>query len=154
VATAILSQGGRAFRELLDLLEGADETFLAGFRVIADEVGIAEGYRHLTHLLGYALELYFEGDPARPTFTPLASPTRKILGDNVDSLYHFALLDGRQRAVAKVREAASTASGVEKRALAVQRNETGSDNFLIKAEKLSDPVSARHHLPQTLLLDA
>ena len=55
---------------------------------------MAEGYRHLTHLLGYGLDLYVEGDPERPAFTPLASPTRKILGDNVDSRYHFAPLRG------------------------------------------------------------
>src|SRR5581483_6981755 len=50
----------------------------------------ADGYRHLTHLLGYGLDLYLEGDPEWPSFTPLASPTRKILGDNVDSRYFFA----------------------------------------------------------------
>jgi hypothetical protein len=55
---------------------------------------VAEGYRHLTHLLGYGVDLYVEGDPERPAFTPLASPTRKILGDNVDSHYHFAPLRG------------------------------------------------------------
>jgi hypothetical protein len=89
-------QSGVAFRELLDLLRDADATFLTGPRADMDEVGVAEGYRHLTHLLGYALDLYLEGDPERPGFTPLASPTRKILGDNVDSLYHFAPLCGER----------------------------------------------------------
>ncbi len=87
---------GRAFRELLDLLRDADETFLSGPRAGMDEIGVAEGYRHLTHLLGYGLDLYLEGDAARPYFTPLASPTRKILGDNVDSRYFFAPIDGRR----------------------------------------------------------
>jgi hypothetical protein len=59
-----------------------------------DAVGVAAGYRHLTHLLSYAFDLYLEGDAERPSFTPLASPTRKILGDNVDSIYHFAALRG------------------------------------------------------------
>jgi hypothetical protein len=62
-----------------------------------DELGVAEGYRHLTHLLGYAFDLYLEGDAERPVFTPLASPTQKMLGDNVDSLYHFAPLRGDRR---------------------------------------------------------
>src|SRR4029077_8126369 len=44
--------------------------------------------------LSYAFDLYLEGDAERPAFTPLASPTRKILGDNVDSRYHFAPLRG------------------------------------------------------------
>jgi len=91
------TEGGRAFHALLDLLRDADQTFLDGPRGAMDALGVAEGYRHLTHLLGYALDLYLEGDPERPRFTPLASPTRKILGDNVDSLYHFAPLRGDRR---------------------------------------------------------
>src|SRR6185369_18045585 len=91
------SEAGGAWRELLDLLRDADRTFLEGPRADMDAGGIAEGYRHLTHLLGYAFELYLEGEPERPVFTPLAAPTRKILGDNVDSLYHFAPLRGDRR---------------------------------------------------------
>lgn len=88
---------GRAFHALLDTLRDADQTFLEGPRADMDALGVAEGYRHLTHLLGYALDLYLEGDPERPVFTPLASPTQKILGDNVDSRYHFAPLRGDRR---------------------------------------------------------
>jgi Protein of unknown function (DUF1214) len=89
-------KSGEAFRDLLDVLKDADQTFLTGPRAVEGEIAIAEGYRHLAHLLGYAFDLYLEGDAARPEFTPLASPSRKILGDNVDSLYHFAPLDGRR----------------------------------------------------------
>jgi hypothetical protein len=92
--TTELTESGRAFHALLDLLRDADTTFRTGPRGDLDALGIAEGYRHLTHLLGYALDLYLEGDPERPSFTPLASPTRKILGDNVDSIYFFAPLRG------------------------------------------------------------
>jgi hypothetical protein len=88
---------GAAWRELLDLLRDADRTFLEGPRAGMDALGVAEGYRHLTHLLAYAFDLYLEGDAERPAFTPLASPTRKILGDNVDSLYHFAPVRGDRR---------------------------------------------------------
>jgi hypothetical protein len=83
-----------AWRELLDLLRDADATFTGDGRGGLDPLGVAEGYRHLTHLLAYALDLYLEGDPERPCFTPLASPTRKILGDNVDSRYAFAPIRG------------------------------------------------------------
>jgi hypothetical protein len=86
-----------AWRDLLDLLRDADQTFLTGPRAVSDPLGAAEGYRHLTHLLSYAFDLYLEADPERPAFTPLAAPTRKILGDNVDSLYHFAPLRGDRR---------------------------------------------------------
>src|SRR5436190_13493 len=88
------NQSGAAFRALLDLLRDAEQSFVSGPRAVADQVDVAEGYRHLTHLLGYALDLYLDADPEHPAFTPLASPTRKILGDNVDSLYHFAPLRG------------------------------------------------------------
>ena len=82
---------GAAFHALLDLLRDADAGFAAAG---LDALGVAEGYRHLTHLLGYAFDLYLEADAERPVFTPLASPTRKILGDNVDSHYWFAPLRG------------------------------------------------------------
>ena len=91
------TDAGRAFHALLDTLRDADQTFLTGPRADMDALGVAEGYRHLTHLLAYALDLYLEGDAERPVFTPLASPTQKILGDNVDSLYHFAPLRGDRR---------------------------------------------------------
>ena len=91
-----LTKSGSAFRELLDVLRDADQTFLTGPRGGMDALGVAEGYRHLTHLLGYAFDLYLESDADRPQFTPLASPTRKILGDNVDSRYFFAPLNGRR----------------------------------------------------------
>jgi len=91
------SRSGSAFRALLELLRDADATFLTGARAVTDAIDVAEGYRHLTHLLGYALDLYVEADPLRPSFVPLAAPTRKILGDNVDSRYFFAPLDGTRR---------------------------------------------------------
>jgi hypothetical protein len=87
----VTTASGAAFRALLDLLRDADAGFAAAG---LDALGVAEGYRHLTHLLGYAFDLYLEGDAERPVFTPLASPTRKILGDNVDSHYWFAPLRG------------------------------------------------------------
>src|SRR5882724_6773931 len=84
----------RAFHDLLDVLRDAEAAFLTGPRAVTNEIGVVDGYRHLTHLVSYAFDLYLEGDAERPVFTPLASPTRKILGDNVDSLYHFAPLRG------------------------------------------------------------
>ena len=48
----------RAFHALLDLLRDADRTFLDGERSVSDPVDVADGYRHLTHLLSYAFDLY------------------------------------------------------------------------------------------------
>lgn len=81
-----------AFRDLLDTLRAAESTFAARDDVQA--LDVTDGYRHLTHLLAYGFDLYLEGDAERPRFTPLASPTQKILGDNVDSIYFFAPLRG------------------------------------------------------------
>jgi hypothetical protein len=97
------SESGRAFRELLDLLREADGTFTGGDRGPLDALGVVEGYRHLTHLLSYGFDRYLEADAERPAFTSLAAPTRKILGDSVDSVYHFAALRA-ERAAETVQE--------------------------------------------------
>ena len=88
-------QTSAAFRELMDLVRGADEIFLAGPRAV-DDVSALEGYRWLTEILSVALECYLWADPARPTIVPIAGPsmpTRKWGGDNSDSYYGFAPLD-------------------------------------------------------------
>lgn len=90
-------QSTTAFRELINLLRDADQTFLEGPRGEMDDINRVAGYRSLTHLLRYACELYLEADAQRPSFASLAGPTCKILGDNVDSRYFFAPLTGSSR---------------------------------------------------------
>ena len=51
---------------------------------------LAEGERALAHILETALFFWLEADPERPVFKPYVTPTRKLLGDNPDSLYFFA----------------------------------------------------------------
>ncbi|MEK7414930.1 MAG: peptide ABC transporter substrate-binding protein, partial [Planctomycetota bacterium] len=85
VAEAIAAQWEAALGVKVELVNKEWKAYLADM----DALGVAEGYRHLTHLLAYALDLYLDADPERPVFTPLAAPTQKILGDNVDSRYHF-----------------------------------------------------------------
>eukprot|EP00750_Incisomonas_marina_P030615 INCI7627.3.p1 GENE.INCI7627.3~~INCI7627.3.p1 ORF type:complete len:291 (-),score=37.59 INCI7627.3:1123-1917(-) len=47
-----------------------------------------------TQLVQKAFDIYVEGgDPARPAFTPLISPSIKIQGDNPDAQYYIAVLD-------------------------------------------------------------
>jgi hypothetical protein len=87
------TESGRAFIELLDMLRDADASFLNPERGGRDDQERSAGYRALTHMLAYGLDFYLESDPARPHFSPMASPTQKILGDNVDSVYRFAPLD-------------------------------------------------------------
>jgi hypothetical protein len=79
-----------SFGDLLEALRTCAEHEAAD----ADEIDQVEKIRNVLHLLSAALDLYLEGDPERPEFLRLVSPTRKILGDNPDAIYHFARLRG------------------------------------------------------------
>lgn len=85
-----------AFRELLDLLRGADEIFLDGPRAVPDPVNVIEGYRWLTEVLSVGLDCYVWADAERPEFVDIVGPTRKFGGDNADAFYCFAPLDPRR----------------------------------------------------------
>jgi len=43
-----------AFRELLDVLRDADQSFLEGFRAVPDEASVIEGYRFLVDVFSVA----------------------------------------------------------------------------------------------------
>lgn len=86
-----------AFRELLDLLRGADLNFLEGDRALAAEVDVAEGYRFLTQVFEVALKIYLFNDPARPELVPITSPTLKWGGDNSDAFYYYAPVNAAHR---------------------------------------------------------
>jgi hypothetical protein len=79
-----------AFLALLDALrEGAEHDAAEG-----GELELVETLRHALHLLSAGIDFYLEGDPARPEFVRIVSPTRKFLGDNPDAIYHFARIRG------------------------------------------------------------
>jgi hypothetical protein len=80
----------RAFLALLGALrESAEHDAAEGA-----EIDGVEALRHVLHLLSAGLEFYLEGDPERPEFVRIVSPTRKFLGDNPDAIYHFARIRG------------------------------------------------------------
>jgi hypothetical protein len=88
-----------ALAELLSALRDAERVVLDHCDpAVADaELRRAEGYRFVTRILRSGLELFVENsDPARPSFVPLLTPTRKGIGDNPDVLYDYAPLDGRR----------------------------------------------------------
>ena len=60
----------------------------------ADELDALDGFRYALQLVSEASELFVEGDPERPRFTSIVSPSRKFLGDNPDAIYHQALIRG------------------------------------------------------------
>ena len=83
-----------AFCELLDLLREIGDTHFTPQRGVIEEVTGAEAYRSVLHLLAAGTEHHLEGDPARPLFTRVVSPQRKLLGDNPDAIYHWTRVDG------------------------------------------------------------
>jgi hypothetical protein len=83
-----------AFTQLLDTLRQVADEHLAPEQGVTDEIDIAEGFRNILHLLSAATDFYLEGDPERPEFVKIVSPTRRIMGDNPDAIYHMARIRG------------------------------------------------------------
>jgi hypothetical protein len=86
-----------AFEALIATLHEISAKHLTREQGFAEEVDVVEGFRNALHLLSVATDCYLEGDPERPSFVRLVSPTRKMMGDNPDALYHFARLRGDRR---------------------------------------------------------
>ncbi|NNL66973.1 MAG: hypothetical protein HKP30_12070, partial [Myxococcales bacterium] len=86
-----------AFERLLDTLREISDRQLGPDGGIDEEIDAVEGYRNALHLLSVATDCYLEGDPERPAFVRLVAPTRKMMGDNPDALYHFARVRGDRR---------------------------------------------------------
>jgi hypothetical protein len=88
------TQSYAAFHELIDLLRETADSWLGPERGVEDEVDVIEGLRNVLHLLSAGIDFYLEGDPERPEFEQIVSPTRKFMGDNPDAIYHFARIRG------------------------------------------------------------
>lgn len=85
-----------AWRELVDVLRACDEPFTTGDAEY-DELELAYGYRNLTHVLAYAVDMFMESDPDWPEFVQLDSSTKKLLGGNPDTRYHYTPVNGARR---------------------------------------------------------
>jgi len=85
-----------AYRELLEVLEAIDTTYLSPVHRISSPGDVADGHRLAMHLLEGGVDLYFEADPDYPVFKRIVSPTRKRNGDNPDAVYFAAPLRGGQ----------------------------------------------------------
>jgi hypothetical protein len=79
-----------AMLTLLDTIRDVQAHYLSPEMGITDPDEIAEGERAIAHILETALYFWLEADPDRPVFKPYVTPTRKLLGDNPDSIYYFA----------------------------------------------------------------
>ena len=87
-------QSAQAFSELVDELVDVRDRYVLDTARTADELDALDGFRYVLQLVSEASELFVEGDPERPRFTSIVSPSRKFLGDNPDAIYHQALIRG------------------------------------------------------------
>lgn len=86
-----------AWHDFLDGLREAADTVL-GPRGASDALEEAEGFRFLTRLTSAAFDMFVEyGDTAHPSFVRLMTPHRKFFGDNPDTFYDYASIQGRRR---------------------------------------------------------
>jgi hypothetical protein len=87
----------KAFAELLALVAEAERRTLSAEWNVRSPQDVVDGHRLLLHLLAASIDLYYEGDPERPYWTPMPTPIRKYLGDNPDAHYFFTVLRGDRR---------------------------------------------------------
>jgi hypothetical protein len=91
---AMAPESRKAWSELMALVAEAERRTLSAEWNVRSPQEVIDGQRVLLHLLAASIDLYLEGDPERPWFVPMPSPTRKYLGDNPDALYYFTVLRG------------------------------------------------------------
>ena len=96
-ADAMSPESRQAFAELLSLVAEAERRTLSAEWNARSPQDVIDGHRVLLHLLAASIDLYLEGDPERPYFGQMPSPTRKYLGDNPDAHYFFTVLRGDRR---------------------------------------------------------
>jgi len=83
-----------AYERLVQSLAQIGAQWLSPERGVSRAQDIAEGYRALLHFLDVGIRLYFEGDPNRPEFKPIVTPTIKMQGDNPDAFYFYTRIRG------------------------------------------------------------
>ena len=89
-------QAQEAWRELLDVLRDADQSFLDGTRGTFDPDEVAMGYRNLASILAFAFGMYMRVDREWPMFLPSPKdpPGDKMLGEHPDVHYQWAAIRG------------------------------------------------------------
>lgn len=95
------SRSREAYRELIELLGDAGETFVGPDYLVTSADDQGGGLRLVMHILQSALYAHFEFDPERPVFRRIVSPTRKFTGDNPDAVYYEAPIRGDREYVVR-----------------------------------------------------
>lgn len=81
-------EAGRAFDALLASLARVRDGQLTEAFSITSRQDVAEGHRHLLHVLEQALLVELEAHPTHPLAQHQVSPVRKSNGDNADAIYY------------------------------------------------------------------
>ncbi|WP_419914750.1 DUF1214 domain-containing protein [Candidatus Poriferisodalis sp.] len=84
------TESRRALAELLETLRDADERWVSPEWNLYTADDAVEAHRALMHYLQWGLAGLFERDPSAPRFRRLVTPSRKLLGDNPDTIYFEA----------------------------------------------------------------
>ncbi|MBP6381099.1 MAG: DUF1214 domain-containing protein [Pseudomonadales bacterium] len=87
---SIQTESRQALRELIALLQEADERWAGPEWNLASAEDVAGAHRALMHMLEGGLVGMFESDPAHPQFRRIVTPSRKFTGDNADAIYFDA----------------------------------------------------------------
>lgn len=87
---SIQTESRKALHELIDLLSELDERWVGPEWNLSSEADVVGAHRALMHLLEGGIFGMFEGDPNRPIFRRIVTPTRKFTGDNPDAIYFDA----------------------------------------------------------------
>ncbi len=82
------------FNDLIAALEEIRDDYVGSEDRFSTPLDVAEGYRYVAQALSAASELFVEGDPDHPRLASIASPARKMQGDNPDAIYHFSRIRG------------------------------------------------------------
>lgn len=90
------SLSAQAWKQFIQKLDEAGSNILNELGAV-DARERAEGFRYLTRLISIGLEMHLEhADATRPTFSRIITETRKFIGDNPDTEYDYATLDGKR----------------------------------------------------------
>lgn len=84
------SAASEAMTALLATVAEVQTTMLSPARGYTDPQEVGEAQRVIAHVLQTALAFWMEADLERPVFQRYVTATRKLLGDNPDSIYYFA----------------------------------------------------------------
>lgn len=91
--SAAETESAAALNELRDVIRELEDAFHGSSWMVEGADGEAEARRFVLHTLQHAMEIWLEGDPARPVFKRFVTPEKKLLGDNPDAWYFNALVD-------------------------------------------------------------